>query len=244
MQPLRFNPITQQYVIELTGGTGKVETRKWRLAALFMLVFSVFHLSSPITALSQFVPVYVAPMTITGSTGAIDEEDLAEYEVRNQFATIKDSVTSAVVTYRYNMVPVDQFRDCEGGLFSSGSQLTVDPKGVSLPCSYNIRIRYRDTGANQNVIVRLRSANTTMDGVTTVYEFNSDAPDTFGTAPNANDSANQTVDRPVTFPPPHITHGARVYFLEVVVTKTANDGTPSPGFIAFVIGSAGCTCVP
>ena len=222
--------MTRQYVIELTGGTGKVETRKWRLAALFMLVFSVFHLSSPIVALSQLVPFYYAPLTITGSTGAIDEEDLAEYEVRNQFATIKDSVGSAVVTYRYNIVPVDQLRNCEFGMFVG-------------PCSYDIRIRYRDTGANQNVIVRLRSANTTMDGVTTVYEFNSDAPDTFGTPPNANNPLNQTVDRPVTLPPPHVTHGNRVYFLEVVVTKTANDGTSSPGFIAFVIASAGCVCM-
>jgi hypothetical protein len=220
MQPLRFNPITQHYVIELTGGTGKVENRRWRLAAIFMLVFSVFHLTSPMVALSQVIGGQAeAPMTITGSTGAIDEEDLAEYEVRNQFATVKDSVPAAQATYRYNIVPVDGFQNCEG-------------------CTFNIRIRYRDTGVNQNVEVRLRRANTTVDGVVNIYVFDSDAGDSVGIAP-PNSVSNQTVDRTVTIPSPDVTHGAHVYFLEVVVTKTANDGTPSPGFIAFVISSAG-----
>src|SRR5687767_11027480 len=111
----RFNPITQHYLIELTGGTGSVETRRWRLAAVFMLVFTVFHLTSPIVALSQFEE---SPMTVTGSSGAVDEEDLAEYEVRNQFATIKDSVAAATVTYRYNLVPVDDFDNCEACTFN------------------------------------------------------------------------------------------------------------------------------
>jgi hypothetical protein len=220
MQPLRFNPITQHYVIELTGGTGRVESRKWRLGLVFLLALSVFHLTSPIVALSQIIGGSgQAPMTVTGSTGAIDEEDLAEYEVRNQFATIKDSVAAAAVTYRYNLVPVDDFKDCEG-------------------CTYNIRIRYRDTGVNQNVEVRLRRANTNEDGVVNVYVFDSDAGDSTGIAP-PNSASNQTVDRVVTIPSPDVTHGDHVYFLEVIVTKTANDGTPSPGFIAFVISSAG-----
>ena len=221
MQPLRFNPITQHYVIELTGGTGRVENKRWRLGVVFMLALTVFHLTSPIVALSQVMPPGEtgAPMTVTGSSGAVDEEDLAEYEVRNQFATIRDSVASASVTYRYNLVPVRDFESCNG-------------------CNYNIRIRYRDTGVNQNVEVRLRRANTTADGVVNIYVFNSDSGDSTGPAPS-NSTANQTVDRNVTIPSPDVTHGDHVYFLEVVVTKTANDGTPSPGFIAFVIGSSG-----
>ena len=220
MQPLRFNPITQHYVIELTGGTGRIESRRWRLAAIFMLVFSVFHLTSPMVALSQPIgDPSEAPMTITGSSGAVDEGDLAEYEVRNQFATIKDSVASATVTYRYNIVPVDGFENCVG-------------------CTYNIRIRYRDTGDAQNVEVRLRRANTTVDGVVNIYVYDSDSGDSTGIAP-PNSPLNQTVDRTVTIPSPDVTHGDHVYFLEVVVTKTAIDGTASPGFIAFVIGSSG-----
>jgi hypothetical protein len=157
-------------------------------------------------------------LAVAGSTGAVDEGDLSEFEVRNQFATIKDSVSSAVVTYRYNLPAVDDFDNCED-------------------CTYAIRIRYRDTGTNQRVVVRLRAANVAQDGVTTLFTFDSDT----GSASTLNQTFS---DHSVSLPGDHVDHGNYVYFLEVEVTKTANDGTPSPGLIAFSIsdGQASSEC--
>ena len=168
-------------------------------------------------------PPKLAEVVVIGSTGTVDEADLAEYEVRNQFATIKDLVTGTVI-YRYNLPAVANFQD------------GAAPK--------TFRIRYRDTGANQNVTVRLRAARLGADGVDTIYTFNSDSGSTGGGVAAANSNSNQTFDEcSVTLPGDHILHGRYGYFLEVEITKSANDGTPSPGLIAFVVSDSGITDV-
>jgi hypothetical protein len=181
---------------------------------VLMLVFSVFYFTFPVASLAQGS----SEATVTGSTGKVDELDLNEYEVRNQFATIKDSVANGTVIYRYNLVSTDNFGDCPG-------------------CTHDIRIRYRDAGPNQKVIVRLIAADTIQDGVFAIYTFDSDTGDGTTAAP-PNSAANQTVNRTFTAPGLHIQFGRFVYLVEVEIRRTANDGTPSPGFTAFTISRA------
>jgi len=162
-------------------------------------------------------------LVVIGSTGTVDDSDLTEYEVRDQFATIKDSVTGSV-TYRYNLPAVGNFEDGTG--------------------PFTIRIRYRDTGTAQNVIVRLKSPTLGVDGIPIIYTFNSDSGSTGGGIAGANVNANQTFDEcSVTLPAGQIVHGRYGYYLEVVISKTANDGTSSPGFIGFVISDGGISDV-
>ena len=209
-------------MVELSGGSGRLETRKWRIATILMLLFSVILFGNPIKGTK--VLAERAPVVVVGSTGTIDESDLAEYEVRNQFATIKDSVETGQVTYRYNLPGVYNFDNGPG--------------------PWKVRIRYRDSGVNQEVIVRLRAANLEGDGVTTIYSFSSDVGSTGGGvagvgSDNPNASGNQTFQEcDITLDPGHITHGRFGYFLEVEIRKVANDGTGSPGFIGFVMSDA------
>ena len=193
---------------------------------ILVLALLAFHLTSPTRLLGPtrgLAQTKVAECIVVGSTGAVDESDLSEYEVRNQFATIKDIVTGTVV-YRYNLPATANFQD------------SADAK--------TIRIRYRDTGANQNVTVRLKAAHLGEDGVDTIYTFNSDSGSTGGGVAGANMNGNQTFDEcSVTLPGDHILHGRYGYFLEVEITKSANDGTPSPGLIAFVVSDSGITDV-
>jgi len=220
VKPVRFNPRAQRLIIELSGRSGRVETRRGRIVMILMLVFMVFHFTSPTRGLAQGG---AAECVVIGSTGTVDESDLTEYEVRNQFATILDAVTGTV-TYRYNLPATADFQD------------STAPK--------TIRIRYRDTGANQNVVVRLRAASLGTDGVTTIYSFDSDSGSTAGGVADPNVNANQTFDEcSVTLPGDHIVHGRYGYFLEVVITKTVNDGTLSPGFIGFVMSNNAITDV-
>jgi len=188
---------------------------KWRIAFTLLLAFKVLCFTSPaVRVLADH-----AEVTVTGSAGTVDDQDLAEYEVRNQFATIKSSVASGTVVYRYQLPATNNFEDGCG-------------------CTYNTRIRYRDTGPNQTIIVRLRAALLTGDGVETIYTFNSNTGDGTDPAP-PNMNANQTFDGGFTAPGDHIVHGRYGYFLEVEVTKNSNDGTQDPGFIGFALSDAG-----
>ena len=222
MNPVRFNPTAQRIVVGLGSTTGKLETRKWRIAIILMLLFSVILFTNPTRG--SKVLAERAPVVVVGSTGVIDEADLAEYEVRNQFATIKDSVETATVVYRYNLPGVYNFDNGTG--------------------PWKVRIRYRDTGPNQEVIVRLRAANLEGDGVTTIYSFSSDSGSTGGGlagvgTDNPNINANQTFQEcDVTLDAGHLTHGRFGYYLEVEIRKIANDGTAGPGLIGFVMSDA------
>lgn len=216
MNSVTYDPRRKRFLVELTGGSGRLETRKGRIFTILMLVLAVFHFTSPITVLADH-----AEVVVVGSAGVIDEADLAKYEVRSQFATIKNGSTGTI-TYRYNLPATANFEDNEG--------------------DQSIRIRYRDTGANQNVTVRLRAARLGEDGVDTIYTFNSDLGSTGGGAAGPNINANQTFDECfVGLPADHITHGRYGYFLEVEITRSAIDGTQSPGLIAFVISDSGIT---
>jgi hypothetical protein len=222
VNPVRFNPTAQRLVVALSLSSGRLETRKWRIATILLLLFSVILFTSPIKGTR--VLAERAPVVVVGSTGAVDEEDLAEYEMRGQQATIKQSVETATVTYRYNLPGVYNFDNGTG--------------------PWKVRIRYRDTGPNQEIIVRLRAANLEADGNDTIYSFNSDSGSTGGGlaglgTDNPNVFANQTFQEcDVTLPADHITHGRYGYFLEVELRKVANDGTTGPVFIGFVMSDA------
>lgn len=222
MNPERFNPRAQRLIVELSGSSGRLETRKWRIATIVMLLISVILFTNPIKGGN--VLAERAPVVVVGSTGAVDEEDLAEYEMRGQQATIKGSIETATVTYRYNLPGVYNFDNGTG--------------------PWKVRIRYRDTGPNQEVIVRLRAANLEADGNTTIYSFSSDSGSTGGGlagsgTDNPNVFANQTFQEcDVLLDPGHITHGRFGYFLEVELRKVANDGTTGPVFIGFVMSDA------
>ena len=225
MKPVRFNPRSQR-LIELSSCSGQVKTRRGRIVMILVLALLAFHLTSPTRLLGPtrgLAQTKVAECIVVGSTGAVDESDLSEYEVRNQFATIKDALTGTV-TYRYNLPATAGFQD------------STAPKTV--------RIRYRDSGPNQNVVVRLMAVRLGADGLTTIYSFNSDAGSSTPVAAGANVNANQTFDEcSVTLPTDHVVHGRYGYYLEVVVTKTAIDSTSSPGFIGFVISQDGISDV-
>jgi hypothetical protein len=217
VNPVRFNPTAQRLVVALSLSSGRLETRKWRIATILVLLFSVILFTSPIKGTR--VLAERAPVVVVGSTGAVDEADLTEYEMRNQGATIKQIVENATVIYRYNLPGVYNFDNGTG--------------------PWKVRIRYRDTGANQLVIVRLRAANLETDGVTTIYEFNSNTGSTGGEPAGPNVNGNQTFQEcEVTLTGEHITHGRFGYFLEVELSKTTNDGTTGPVFIGFVMSDA------
>ena len=186
------------------------ETRgaPWRLALCLVFVVGVLCFVAP-GGVSAQEPN--AEAVVVGSDGLVDEADISRHEFRNQLATMKDSVASGVVTYRYPLRATADFQDCNN-------------------CAYDVRIRYRDTGPNQRVVVRVKAALLTGDGVETVYTFDSNA---VGAPPASN--LNQTFIGSFIAPFNHITHGTYSYFLEVELSKTANDNTQSPGFIGFAI---------
>jgi hypothetical protein len=202
-------------VVQVVSPAGQLPDRLlWQMAALRVaLPPAVGEFTSALLIPS---PPSSSPNTIVGSSGAVDDSNLTQYEIRNQFATIKDSISSATVTYRYNLPAAGRFKNCAS-------------------CVYGLRIRYRDTGVNQRVIVRLKAARLGVDGIETLYQFDSDGLDTNGTESPPNSSANQTHNACLVMPADHLKHGNYSYYLEVEIQKTANDGTPSPGFIAFVI---------
>jgi len=170
-----------------------------------------------ITVAGEAPPIELGD-SLVGSSGTIDDEDRSEFELRNQFATIKDAVVGTV-TYRYQLTATSEFEDCDS-------------------CTYNFRIRYRDTGLNQTVIVRLRAALLGTDGVETIYTFNSDTGDSEGRPAPPNVNANETFEASgVVLPSPHVRHGQYGYFLEVEIQKRAQDGTQSPGFVGISYGS-------
>jgi hypothetical protein len=184
------------------------------------------HLSSPVNAtitaadgtgtITNDDPVNpCSELVVVGSSGIVDEAAMNIYEVRGQFATIKASVNSGTVIYRYSLPAVDAFES---------SSLVM----------LRFRIRYRDPGGTSRVQVLLKAAAANEDGHTTIYAFDSDGDDSVGEAPPANGVGNQTVERNFAVPGPHILHGSYVYYLEVIVTKTGPT-TVDPGFIAGAI---------
>ncbi len=154
------------------------------------------------------------PWITAASAGTVDEEDVNKVEFNGGFASLKKPdglypiypvwpifVTQSAVI-RYNVVPVD---------------------GVTLGNTYRLTTRFRDDGANAQVLVRLAEFNLHTGRRTTRMELNSD---------NYSPSAGmqlQTVEARCTNWELDFVNNA--YFVEVTLTRTNFIGNPGIGII-------------
>lgn len=93
------------------------------------------------------------PWTTAGSAGTVDEKDLSIYEVSGPNMNIKtNAVLPAKLNVRYNVVAVSQLL------------------GWNKP---SMKIRYRDSGSNTSVKIKLIQVDLDTGNQTTVLTFNS-----------------------------------------------------------------------
>jgi hypothetical protein len=137
-----------------------------------------------------------------GSTGTVDEADLAIASFSNGFASISAAAAvPATLDIRYSVVAVDGLFD-----FANGYALTV---------------RYRDNGVSARVVVRLKEYSRNTGATNTLLTFDSN-----GFAQDGNFQL-QTVS----FCAPPLDFFNNAYFIEAQLDKTAAAGDPQLGLV-------------
>lgn len=155
---------------------------------------------------------FFKPWTTVASAGTVDEADVNKVNYTEATARLNLAVpaySSAVI--RYNVVAVDGLADAGGdGNF--------------------LKVRFRDNGQDERVIVRLKSVDINTGIVTTLMTLDSNAY-----APNVLFQA-QTVA--VCGPNWHFDFNRNAYFVEATLSKGATAG--NPGLSVVQIGKTLC----
>lgn len=155
---------------------------------------------------------FAKPWTTVASAGTVDEADLNKINYTEATARLNLAVpanSSAVI--RYNVVAVD-------GLTDPGGDGTF------------LRVRFRDNGQDERVIVRLKSVDLSTGIITTLMTLDSNTY-----APNA---LFQTQSVGVCGQNWHFDFNRNAYFVEAALTKGSTAG--NPGLSAVQIGKTLC----
>lgn len=152
------------------------------------------------------------PWTTVGSAGTVDEADLSEVLFTGGIASLRTTLPAqASLTIRYNVVAVD-------GLLQGGDAV-------------NMKVRFRDNGANARVSVALRQYNFNTGLTTTRITFDSNS---FAAS---NSYQVQSVNSRC-FSGNFFDFFNNAYFVEVTLIKTGSGGDPSLALVG--IGSTLC----
>ena len=147
--------------------------------------------------------------TTVGSAGTVDEDDQGRVAFREGVAELRaDAPAQTQAEVRYNVVAVD-------GLFAGAGRRMV--------------VRYRDNGAESQVVVRLKSYDLLTGATVTLLTFDSN---TF--APSAGFQARGIA---VCSPGWAFDFSTKAYFVEVQLIKTGQAAKSEPGRLAH--GSGG-----
>ena len=175
----------------------------------FMLV-AFLALAVPVSALAD--NPFAKPWTTVASAGTVDETDLNKVNYTEATARLNLAVpanSSAVI--RYNVVAVDGLADAGGdGNF--------------------LKVRFRDNGQDERVIVRLKSVDIATGIVTTLMTLDSNA-----FAPNV---LFQTQNVFVCGPNWRFDFNKFAYFVEATLSKGSTAG--NPGLSVVQIGKIIC----
>lgn len=148
--------------------------------------------------------------TSAASTGTVDEEDLNKVVFTGPIASFNPAMHEGTATIRYNVVAVD-------GLFAN-------PTPTSWPA---LTIRYRDNGASEHVVVRLKEYILAGTGAGTINTLITLDSDDYPQIPGMQSQSIGNCGRfgKFDFAEPNI---IRVYFVEAELTKGVN-GAPRLG---------------
>ena len=175
----------------------------------FVLV-AILVLAAPLSVSAD--NPFAKPWTTVASAGTVDEADLNKINYTEATARMNLAVpanSSAVI--RYNVVAVDGLADAGGdGNF--------------------LRVRFRDNGQDERVIVRLKSVEIATGIVTTLMTLDSNAY-----APNV---LFQTQSVGVCAPTWGFNFNRYAYFVEATLLKSATAG--NPGLSVVQIGKTLC----
>jgi hypothetical protein len=171
-----------------------MQARFSALGRKLVLVLSVAALSMPAWA-TEWERIW----TVSGSTGTVDEADLAEVSLSGAAAEIKASApASATVILRYPVVAVDHF-DPE-----------TSYEGIDL------RLRYRDNGTSATVEAFLYERDINTGAIATKIIFSSNSGPQI---PSYQVGSASLCDLAFDFL-------NKFYYVEVRLTRTTSSGTP------------------
>jgi hypothetical protein len=143
------------------------------------------------------VSVTAAQWTTVGSTGSVDEGDLATSDMSGFQVRIRSAATlPAAVVVRYNVVAA------EGVMGGNGIVLNA---------------RYRDNGPGAHILAVLRQVNITTGVTTTLLTFDSNS---FAQLPGFQAQGVSDCG-------PVFDFSTSAYFVETTITKASADGAPA-----------------
>jgi hypothetical protein len=153
--------------------------------------------------------------TTIGAVGAVTpaQQNLVEHSIN--WARVPAATASANVTLRYNITATD-------GLFPGGPVLS----------NFAFGMRHIDNGGSAQVITRLRAYDQDSGLLETLASMDS----------NSFPQSSSAQDVFQCIPSPAFDFGRKVYFVEVVLNKTASAGRPQIG--AVWLTPTGCFVSP
>lgn len=152
------------------------------------------------------------PWTTTASSGTVDETDYGKVDLNGPYAALKlGTLTSGTLDIRYNIVAIP------------GLQIGQGPM---------MKVRFKDTGTNSRVLVKLVRYNFNTGANTLLWYFDSNnyVPST----------SYQTKSISQCSWPWSYDFYNNAYYIETSITKSALDMTGMPGLASVQLGGTIC----
>lgn len=168
--------------------------------AVVVVVFATLSVVSTSDSVQAVLSFNDYPWTTIASDGTVDEGDISIYQVNGANMDIKSTAKlPAYLDVRYNVVAVGQL-------------LHYSPWGVP-----NIKVRYRDNGANASVYLYLKEVNLTTGVERTMLTFNSNS------FPSSNSIQTQEV---INCDGWQFNFWKNAYYIDARIYKIGTGGTP------------------